>query len=113
MTHNRQSTFPVSAKVETSIGDLASPEEHPGGLLQIPPDRQPMTTMTTVSYVLGAQPPRAGLCLDSLFTLRTASKSDRYSVVSILHQPECSRDATPSAETFAPRSIHGRFKSHR
>ena len=70
--------------------------------MRIAPDGQPFTSMATTSYMHGAQPPPASLCLDSPFTLRPASESGRCTVASMLHHPACSRNPTLSAETPAP-----------
>lgn len=69
--------------------------------MRIAPDGLTFTTMATTSCVPGAQPPRAGLCLDWPFALHPASESGCYTVGSMPHQPACSRNATPSAETPA------------
>jgi hypothetical protein len=69
--------------------------------MRIAPDGLPFTSMATTSYVPGAQPPHAGLCLDSPFALRPASKSARRTVGYMLHQTTCSRNATPSPQTPA------------
>jgi len=69
--------------------------------MRIAPDGLPFTTMATTPCVPTAQPSRAGPYLDS-FALRPASKSGRCTVGSMLHQPACSRNATPSSETPAP-----------